>query len=115
MSASLTIAAYKKAWLVTGETLKAKSALKDLKGSWNKVLGGWVFAGARKDAVIEGLREKGHKVTHSTAAADPSSAAAAGAETAATAATTTPSAAAAGSSSAASSVAAVVPSVNAKA
>ena len=57
--ATLTVAPYKKAVLVTGDTLKVKDTLKSLGGSWNRGLGGWCFAGSKKAAVVEALKHGG--------------------------------------------------------
>ena len=41
--ATLLVSTHKRAIIVTGETLKVKEQLRQLKGGWNKGLQGWVF------------------------------------------------------------------------
>lgn len=55
-NASLTIEAYKKAFLIKGDTKEVKDQLKALKCSWNGTLGGWVLPGSKKKEVVELLR-----------------------------------------------------------
>jgi hypothetical protein len=56
-NATLLVSRHKKATLVTGETIKVKTQLSLLKGSWNKALAGWIFPAGSKDAVLELLRQ----------------------------------------------------------
>ena len=46
-----------KAVLVIGDTFSCKDSLKQIGGSWNKKLVGWIFPFSKKDAVVEALRK----------------------------------------------------------
>jgi len=37
--------------------LQVKEVLKSLKGSWNRIMKGWIFPGSKRDEVLEALRK----------------------------------------------------------
>lgn len=48
-----------KSFLVKGDTKSMKTALKEMGGSWNSTLGGWVFSKAKEVEVAEFLNRQG--------------------------------------------------------
>jgi hypothetical protein len=51
----LTVRQHKKAVLVEGDTYPVKSKLKELGGTWNRTLKGWIFRPADAPALVEAL------------------------------------------------------------
>jgi hypothetical protein len=62
----LTVAPFKKAIAVQGDTKAHKERLKQLGGRWNRPLAAWVFPGPKQAEVVAALREAGIAVAVST-------------------------------------------------